>query len=171
MKRVERGGWVLCHGGSMLFAFRFTQAAQWDNPNTREKLDLLRCDAMHGGWILETTPLAPFAGGGVDVELGKFGDALLARTKLGDTTKAAPPSLTFTNLKGDTLSLRWKPLEPPVKDECLLNGKPVRYDLIPLLRTNGALHPNGGPLTLQSGTRSLVYDFKKWAINSTTPKP
>lgn len=171
VKRIERGGWVLCHGGSMLFAFRFTEPAKWDKPDTREKLDLLRCDAPRAGWILETSPLAPFAGGGVDAELEKFSDALLSKTKVTAATNASPPQLTFTNLRGQTLSLRWKPLEPPVKDECLLNGKTVRYDLIPLLATNGAHHPNGGALTLQFGAQTRVYDFKKWTVSESTAAP
>lgn len=171
VRRVERGGWVLCHGGSMLFAFRFTQPAKWDKPDAREKLDLLRCDAMRGGWILETSPLAPFAGGGVDAELARFGDALLAKTKIADHTNTAPAQLAFTNLKGDMLSIRWKPLEPPLKDECQLNGQPARYDLIPLLRAPGAEHPNGGALTLRLGARTRVYDFKQWTITDGATAP
>jgi hypothetical protein len=163
VKRIEHDGWVLSHGGSMLFAFRFTEPAKWDKPNLREKLDLLRCDAQRGGWILETSPLAAFAGGGVDAELEKFGDAL-SHTKFISNTNSSPPQLTYTNLRGNALSLLWKPLEPPVKDECLLNGKPVRYDLIPLLSTQGAHHPNGGNLTVQADGRKRVYDFKNWTI-------
>ena len=164
VKRIERDGWVLCHGGTMLFAFRFTEPAKWDKPNPRENLDLLRCDAQRGGWILETSPLAPFAGGGVDAELAKFCDALRSKTKFVATTNVSPPKLTFINLRGHTLSLRWKPAEPMVKDECQVDGQPVRYDLFPLLKTNGANHPNGGVLTLEVNGKMRVYDFKKWTI-------
>lgn len=169
VKRTERDGWVLCHGGSMLFAFRFTEPAKWDKPDQREKLDLLRCDAQRGGWILETSPLAPFAGGGTDAELDKFANALRTKTKFTASTNASPPKLSFTNLRGNTLSLRWKPAEPMVKDECQVNGKPVRYDLFPLLKTNGAHHPNGGALSLESGRRVRTYDFKKWTITESLP--
>lgn len=169
VKRIERDGWVLCHGGSMLFAFRFTEPAKWDKPDTRERLDLLRCDAMRGGWILETSPLAPYAGGGVDTELTKFGDALLAKTKFTAATNTSPPSLTFTNLKGRTLSLRWKPLEPALKDECLVDGKPVAYQSFPRLSTSNTLHPPTGALTLKAGSQSRVYDFKKWTITPGSP--
>ena len=165
VKRVERDGWVLCHGGSMLFAFRFTQAAKWDKPDTRERLDLLRCDALRAGWILETSPLAPFAGGGVEAELKRFGDALAARTKVVASTTASPPSLKFTNLEGRTLSLRWKPLEPALKDECLVDGKPVPYQSFPRLSTANTLYPAVGVLTLKAGGQSRVYDFKQWTIS------
>ena len=148
----------------MLFAFRFTEAAKWDRPDTREKLDLLRSDAPRGAWILETSPLAPYAGEGVDAELAKFGDAVLGRTRFTATTDTSPPKLTFTNLRGHTLSLRWKPLETPLKDECLVDGKPAAYQSFPLLGTAGAHHPNGGALTLSYGGKSRVYDFKKWTV-------
>ena len=49
-----------------------------------------------------------------------------------------------------------------------MDGKPVRYDLFPLLETQGAHHPNGGVLTLKSGNLSRVYDFKKWSITETS---
>jgi hypothetical protein len=173
VKRVERDGWVLCHGGTILFAFRFTAPAARDKPNTNEKLNLLRCDAPRAGWILETSPPAPFAGGGVEAELRKFGDALRQRTKWKDLTTTSPPQITFTNLRGHTLSLRWKPAEPPVTDECQVDGKPVRYDLFPLLAAPGAQHPNEGNLTLQAAGRTRVYDFKKWTVPpaSTPPSP
>ena len=164
VKRIERDGWVLCHGGSMLFAFRFTEAAKWDKPDTRERLDLLRCDALRTGWILETSPLAPFAGGGVEAELKKFGDTLQAKTNIAAATQTSPPSLKFTNLKGRTLSLRWKPLEPSLKDECLVDGKPVAYQSFPRLSTAGTLYPPTGVLTLKAGSRTRVYDFKNWTV-------
>ena len=171
VKRIERGGWVICHGGSMLFAFRFTAPAVWDKPNTRERLDLLRCDAMRAGWILETSPLAPFAGGGVDAELSKFGDALLAKTRIKSSTGVSPPALSFTNLCGNTLGIRWKPLEKPIQNACELNGNPVRYEAFPLLATYGTRHPNGGSLTLKAGPRTRVYDFKKWTILDSPASP
>ena len=111
VRRAERDGWVLCHGGSMLFAFRFTQPAKWGKPNPKEHLDLYDCDAARGGWILETTPLAPFAGGGVEAELKRFGDALASKTQITDNTNTSPPRLVFTNLKGHKLDLLWKPME------------------------------------------------------------
>ena len=40
--KTAREGWILCHGGTMLFAFRFMGPARWDKPDTREKLELWR---------------------------------------------------------------------------------------------------------------------------------
>lgn len=164
VRRLEKDGWVLCHGGGMLFAFRFTGPSRWDKPNTRENLDLLLCDSRRGGWILETSKLAPFAGGGPDAELQRFGEAVVSRTRIGGKVSGSPPRLVFKNLEGSTLDLTWKPLPDPLKDECKLNGKPVDYSKFPLLQAPGVMQPSGGPLTIAAGSRSRVWDFAKWNI-------
>jgi hypothetical protein len=164
VKRMEKDGWILCHGGSMLFAFRFTEPSRWDKPNTREQLDLYLCDARRGGWILETSKLAPFAGGGPDAELQRFGEAMAGRTRIDGDTSQSPPRLMFRNLAGNTMELTWKPLADPLSDQCRLNGKPVDYSRFPLLRTVGVNQPSGGPLKITAGSRSRTWDFKTWAI-------
>ena len=166
LKRTARDGWIICHGGSMLFAFRYTQPAKWGPPITREMLDLYDCDAPRGGWILETAPIATYAGGGTDAELQRFGDALLSKTKITDKTNSSPPRLTFTNLKGRTLDLTWKPMDAPLKDQCLVDGKLLDYSRFNLLETSNAFQPNQGPLTLMLGDARRVYDFKAWTVRN-----
>lgn len=165
VKRTEEDGWILCHGGSMLFAFRFTEPARWDKPNKRENLELYLCEARRGGWILETSPLAPFAGGGPDAELQRFGKAIASRTRIGGDPRQSPPRLLFKNLDGHTMDLTWKPLPDPLRDECKLNGKAIDYSQFPLLRAPGVLQPSGGPLTITAGSRSRTWDFKTWTIS------
>lgn len=162
--RKESDGWILCHGGSMLFAFRFTEPSRWDKPNTREGLDLLRCDARRGGWILETSPLAPFAGGTPEAELQRFGEALVSRTKISGETGQSPPRLTFKNLAGRTLDVTWKTLPEPLKDQCKLDGKPVDYSKFPQLQSPGVIQQSGGPLTITAGGALRIWDFKTWTI-------
>ena len=173
IKRTEKDGWVLCHGGSMLFAFSLIGPSRWDKPIPRENLELLLCEERRGGWILETSTLAPFAGGGPDAELQRFGEAIAKRTQIGGDVQKSPPRLAFKNLAGHTLDLTWKPLQDPLKDECRLNGKAVDYAKFPQLQTNGVIQPSGGPLTITAGSRSRTWDFKKWQIRdertATTP--
>jgi hypothetical protein len=164
VKRTEKDGWIFCHGGSMLFAFRFTVPARWDKPIPRESLEIYLCDSRRAGWILETSPLAPFAGGGPDAELQRFAEAIATRTRIGGDTNQSPPRLIFKNLEGHTLDLTWKPLVDPMTDQCKLNGKPVDYAKFPQLSTPGVSQPTGGPLTITSGSRSRTWDFKKWTI-------
>jgi hypothetical protein len=162
--KTEQNGWIVCHAGSMLFAFRFMGHARWDKPNTRERLDLWRCDDKRGGWILETSPLSKFAGGGVKEELRRFGDALL-RCEIRDQTRQSPPKLHYRNIHGDLMEITWKNLPDPLKDQCLVNGKPLRLDEYSLLKCPLADQPNGGSLTLSlANGGSVVYDFKNWKI-------
>ncbi len=162
--RTERNGWIICHGGSMLFAFRFMGAARWDKPDTRERLELLRCDDRRGGWILETSPLSHFAGGGAQQELQRFSDALL-RCNIKDQTKQSPPKLSYQNIYGTTMDITWKPLVDPLRDECRVNGKSLRLEEFSLLKCPHANQPNGGNLTLSAPNgNSITYDFKNWKI-------
>ncbi|MBN8459372.1 MAG: hypothetical protein J0M04_16205 [Verrucomicrobia bacterium] len=164
VSRRERDGWILCHGGGMLFAFRFTEPALWGKPNTRENLELWRCNARRGGWVLETSDLKPFAGGGPEAELQRFGQALAERTRLTAATGNSPPRLLFRNLRGRTLDILWKPLSDKLTDQCKVDGKAVRYDDFPLLGAPNASQESGGPLTLTVGGRKRVWDFDKWTI-------
>ena len=167
--RQERDGWVLCHGGSALFAFRFLQPAHWGKFDARDQLDLYECDAPRGGWVLETSPLAPFAGGGPAAELARFADAL-AKTKISGDVGATPPRVVFTDIAGHTLDLQWHPPGEDYAGQCLLDGKPMDYSSYPLLVTPGVRQEIGGPLilTLPGGGRR-TYDFQQWKVTQTGP--
>jgi hypothetical protein len=91
VKRIERDGWILCHNGSMLMAFRSIKPCKWGKKWGSN--DMLWCEARRNGWVLETSPLEPFAGGGVDAELDRFAAALKSRTSLDTpaSTATRPP--------------------------------------------------------------------------------
>ena len=166
--RQERDGWVMCHAGSMLFAFRYLQPARWGKADARERLDLYESDSQRGGWILETSPLAPFAGGSRAAELGRFADAL-AKTRIGGDINANPPRVTFTNIAGHTLNLSWHPPGEVYAGQCVLDGKPVDYSTYPLLAMPGVVQPVGRPLTLaRVGGGKRVYDFTQWKVTEAT---
>lgn len=176
IKRIERDGWVFCHGGTMLFAFRFTKPAQFLKgkdgidliTHGRDQVARYECGAQRGGWILETSSLSPFAGGDIDEELEKFASAIAAKTKISGDTTANSPHLIFKNLAGHTLDLKWHPIGEPYQNQCLLDGKPVDYSNYPLLGGPNVHQPNGGPLTLTIGNKKRVYDFKKWTARTTS---
>lgn len=170
VKRIERGGWIVCHGGSMLFAFRFVQPAHWAKHDAREQLDLYESDAPRNGWVLETSPLAPFAGGGVDAELERFAAALAAKAKVAGDVTASPPRVIFTNLAGHTLDLAWHAPGEPYRGQCVVDGAPVDYSKYPLLGTPNISQPNGGAMVAQlPGLRTVTYDFKTWRVNGKSP--
>lgn len=166
VRRYERAGWVFCHGGTMLFAFRSVRLAQWDKPDVREHLDLLECDARCNGWVLETSPLARFAGGGVQKELDRFADAILEKTGIAGDVTASSPELIFTNLDGHTLDLHWHPPAERYAGQCVLDGKALNYDF-PLLSAPGLEQSLGGPMAVVTGSTRRVYDFFHWRVSVT----
>jgi hypothetical protein len=148
----------------MLFAFRSAIPASWIKSNEKLGLDLLECDARRNGWILETSPLKPFAGGGLEAELNRFAEAVLTKTKISGDVAASPPRLIFTNLAGRTLDLRWHPPAEKYSGQCVLDGRPVDY-AFPLLSANGLEQPLGGPLTLTlPDGKKRTYDFHNWRV-------
>lgn len=163
LKRIEKGGWIFCHNGAMLMAFRSVRPCAWGKPWSGN--DMLWCEARKNGWVLETSELAPFAGGGVDAELGRFAEAVLAKTRIDaagiDDEK---PCLRYTALSGRTLELTWMAHTEPYRGQCKVDGKIIDYHAWPLF-DNPWVHQdlNSPVLTLKHGGRTLTYDFNRWA--------
>ncbi len=146
LARIEREGWICAHGGTVLFAFRSLTPAKWIAPDRRNGLDLYATDTARGAWILETSPVAPFAGGGPAAELDRFATALTTRSRIGADLKADRPRLAFTNLSGHRLALTWQPPETPTPALALIDDQPLRFDDDPRLRvTTRSGHPHPLP--------------------------
>ena len=102
VKRIEKDGWVFCHAGSMLFGF-FASSPTSGTKSWGDH-DMLWCDARKNGWILETSELAPFAGGGADAELDRFAEAVITENQARCFRhRRAGPSMTYRALSGKTL--------------------------------------------------------------------
>lgn len=131
--RIERDGWVCAHGGSVLFAYRSLTPSTWLKPDTREGLDRYATapDAARGGWILETSPVSPFAAATPEAELAAFAAALAARTRFTTDLSATPLRLQFTNLVGRRLDLTWKPPAATYKGECRVDDTVIDYPSFP----------------------------------------
>lgn len=161
--RKQRDGWVLCHGGSVLFAFRFTGEANWSTVNFKERLELYRSPARHGGWVLETAAVADFAGGGAEAVLDRFGNAVATKTRLSGDAAASPPRVAFTNLTGHKLELDWHPPGEPYTNRCRVDGTVIDYDGYPLLQAPAVSQELNGSLTVaptDDDRRTL--DFGTW---------
>jgi len=163
-KRLNNGGWVFCHGGSVLFAFRYLQPSYWGSPRNKEKCDVLRSDSRQNGWVLQTAPVTDFTGGGVDAELTKFANAVLTGTKL-DTSKfnAATPRFSYRSLTGHILDITYRAHKEAYNSQHLIDGQPVDYKAFPLFGNPWVTQPFGGDkLTVAHGRKTLTYDFKNW---------
>ena len=163
VKRIEGSGWVFCHNGSMLMAFRSIKPYTWDTTKWNE-CDLLWCNARKNGWIVETSELSAFAGGGVDLELSKFADSILAKTAIVETEiDLANPKLTYRSLNGTTLELTYLPHRAKYSDQCRIDGKSVDYESWPLHRSDWVEQAiDGTVLKIQAGRKSLKFDFDNW---------
>ncbi len=164
VKRIEKSDWVFCHGGSVLFAFRYLQPAYWDKPRVKERCDILRSDSRNNGWVLETSPVAPYAGGGVDEELKRFADAVLAKTKLDSAAIDTPkPAFTYISLSGHRLAITYRPHNEAYARQHLIDGEPVNYAAYPLFGNPWVQQKMGGDLlTIRHGEKIVNYDFKRW---------
>jgi hypothetical protein len=161
VKRIEKDGWVFCHNGSMLMGFRSVKPYRWGKKWGNH--DMLWCDARRNGWILETSPLKPFAGGGVDAELDRFAQAVLARTKIdASAIDAENPSMKYRTLSGKLMEFQWQPHKEPYKDHLKVDGKPLVFSQ-EILHENPMVHQKtGGPLIIGHNGKKLTYDFEKW---------
>lgn len=164
VKRLEKDGWVFCHGGTVLFAFRYLQPSSWGPHRDKEMCDVLRSDSRKNGWVLETSPVAPFAGGGVDAELARFAAAVSAKTKTDASgINAATPRFSYRSLTGHLLDITFRGHKEAYAGQHLIDGKPVDYTSFPMFGNPWVKQAhNGDTLTIQHGNRSLAYDFKKW---------
>lgn len=164
VKRIERDGWVCCHAGSILFAFHLFGDSRWTDPRAKERCDVLTSDARRTGWILETSPLEPFADGGIDAELDRFAAAVVARTAVDASRLAMErPRLLFTSLSGHVLDITYRPHGEPYASQHTINGTAVDYDSFPLLGNPWVKQAlDGDDLVIEHGTDTLRYDFRTW---------
>jgi hypothetical protein len=165
LKRIEKSGWVFCHNGSMLMGFLSVKPCKWGKKWGRH--DMLWCDQRQNGWILETSELKPFAGGGIDAELDRFATACLQKTKLdARAVDQAIPSMTYRNLAGRLMEFHWQPHSESYKDHQKIDGRPVTFSREFLYQNPWVSQKVGGPLTIRHGKSVLTYDFKKWTRTS-----
>jgi hypothetical protein len=166
LKRIERKGWVFCHNGSMLMAFHCIKPWKWGKKWGNH--DMLWCEARQNGWVLETAPLADFAGGGVDAELERFATAVMEKTRLKtDAVDSPVPMLAYRTLKGDILEFRWQPHAETYDGHQRVNGRPVVFDTTYLHRNHWVVQKVNGPLNIRFGDRRLVIDFDTWTKTAT----
>lgn len=164
VRRIEKDGWVFCHGGSVLFAFRYAQPSHWEKHREKENCDVLRSEPRNNGWILQTAPSAEYAGGGTDAELMHFADSVILKVRFDTTAIDAPrPKITARALDGTILEITHRPHKESYKDQHRINGKAVDYQKFPLFGNPWVSQVLGGDrLEIRHGGNRLVYDFTSW---------
>jgi hypothetical protein len=162
--RREEAGWVFCHGGSMLFAFRYLTPATWGKSRDKEQVDVLTTEARTTGWILETSPLAAFAGGDAHAELDRFAQAIQAHVQVDAVgLTQAVPRFAVTALSGHRLDLVFRPFGIPYSDQQRIDGQPIPYATFPLLGNPWMQQPLGADrVVVTREGHALTYDFAAW---------
>lgn len=166
VKRVEKGGWVFCHNGSMLMGYHCIKPWKWGKKWGNH--DMLWCEARRNGWVLETSELKPFAGGGVDAELDRFATAVMTKTQLDASgVDAEIPMMKYRTLAGKLMEFRWQPHKEAYGDHLKVDGVPLVFSQELLHRNPMVYQKTGGPLLIQVGGKRLSYDFVKWTKSET----
>ena len=168
MKRIEKAGWVFCHNGSMLMGFYCVKPYTWGK-KPWNGADMLWCEARTNGWILETSEVKPFAGGGVDAELNRFAEAVLGKTTVDARgIDQASPMLRYKTLSGREMELTWLPHKARYAGEAKVDGKAVDYQSWPLFKNPWVYQEvNSSMLQITYGQRRLTYDFANWTRQET----
>jgi hypothetical protein len=166
--RLERDGWIFCHGGSVLFAFRGVEPGSWGKP--QYDCDVMWFEQRTNGWVLDTSPVEPYAGGEPRMELARFADAILKSNRLTADLSAKPPRLTYHALSGDTLDITHLPLNTPHTNQHRINNTPVNYNTWPLMGNLWvAQQPDSPTLRIEHSGKSLTYNFDTWTRSDGAP--
>ena len=169
--RIERDGWVFCHAGSMLFAFRSAEPCTWGS-NKKENVDVYGCDVPKNAWVLETSELDPYRGGSTNDELNRFAESILTRTSFDlSQLSEKQPKVKFRNLAGEPMELTFQTAGLP-QDAVRIAGKPVHWRDFAVFDNPWMQQAIGSrQLTLTHGSSTLVYDFTKWTKTPATFSP
>lgn len=133
-KRIEKNGWIICHTGTMLFAFKTTEPYQWTNNSYKIKnhdvLILKNENCRKGSWVLETTEITPdIKGKNPEEELNKLASKLEKLTELKTINyNSETPEILYKSLDGETLDITYFAPTIPNSDQYKVNGKVIRIN-------------------------------------------
>jgi hypothetical protein len=129
--RVESDGWVFCHTGTMMFAFKTLEPTTWQSTRFDVKdhdvLTLQDTTSRKGSWVLETTEITEkFKAGSREEELNLFKNEVLTKTSIQTVNyNTDSPTLKYTSLDGDVLELTFFPPSSAYNNYYKVNGIPL----------------------------------------------
>lgn len=140
VKKINGLQWILCHTGSMMFAFATPE--EWTFEVSGGKYDIKAHDVLilkdkkrrRGSWVLETTEITEQykdARGDMKAELENFANDIRKKIKFNcssDYETGETPGISYTNLQGNTLELTFFSPETAYSGQYKLNGNPVKLN-------------------------------------------
>ncbi|MDP4096219.1 hypothetical protein OIN60_05470 [Paenibacillus sp. P96] len=162
---VERNGWIFFHAGKVMLAVRTAKPYNWTCGTESWRYGglerALRSDGAKNGVIVETAPVAGYAGGTALSELERFIEAVLSNTVVDFSgIDGANPRIYYKSLTGAEMEIVYGTSRK-------INGKAVSYTNWPLL-DNPWMHQdyNSSKLVLKHGLETRTYDFLNWTVTT-----
>lgn len=162
-------GRIFLHYGSVLIAVSATQTFDWDPESgitapaspPREGDSEFRIRAASCAVAIETAAPADLSAPTPAVQLGKFREAILAKSALVLTAEK-PSSATYRNRHGDSLECTFNGVDK-------VNGTALDYSAWPTSESPWTSQKSPlAPLTVTAGKATRTYDFSKWQLQDGT---
>ncbi|WP_438446021.1 hypothetical protein [Gorillibacterium sp. sgz5001074] len=167
-RKMETGGWLFAHGGTVLFALRFAKPYEWICETTRSAAlpihGRVRSMGLHHAVIVETADAsAPDTDPeGQQAELNAYAERILAGTEavfhgMEDGGKE-PTGVVYRAADGDLLELEYD-------GDRRVNGSPVNEAQWPLICNPWVFSGvETGRLTIQADGWRREYDYREWTV-------
>lgn len=170
VKEINGMRWVLCHTGSMMFAFTTPEAWDFDTVDGKytikdhDVLTLKDRNRRRGSWVLETTEITrqyKDAQGNQEKELAKFAGDISKKTKFTRSTDyetSDTPAISYTNIQGDVLELTFFSPETAYAGQYKVNGKTVKLNTEYISRSDYMQQKAGSNMVqfyTKEGTKTL----------------
>ncbi|MEL5894742.1 hypothetical protein AAE250_14760 [Bacteroides sp. GD17] len=160
VKNIHGLQWILCHTGSMMFAFCTPEAWTFETTNGKYAIEdhdvlvLKDKKRRRGSWVLETTEITDAykdAQGNLKAELENFATDIRNKVRFtlsADYETSDTPAISYTNLQGDTLELTFFSPETAYNGQYKLNGTPVQLNTTYISRSKYMEQKAGSNLLL-----------------------
>lgn len=178
IKVIEEDGWVFCHGGDMLLAFKTMKPYVWGEDKTINAVahKTIRSNYTKNGVYVDTALTEEFMAAGEDSlssaeraanELARFAAAVKRGTTI-DTSRLedANPAISVTTRLGETVSITYC-------GDRVVNGVVQNYTSGWPTFDGPYMHQdyNGRYLLLQHGGEARQYDFSSWTVAAPVDSP
>jgi hypothetical protein len=166
LRKETEDGWILCHTGSMMFAFKSNEPCCWNKSDfVRDGYDILALkdkNCRKGSWILQTTEITPeLKANSMDEELKKFETLLRKNTniKLIDY-ESSHPQIDYTSINGDKIELTFFGPTEAYNNQYVINHRPVVFDKKYIFDSPYVKQKYGEPeMTIVRGGKTLKLDL------------
>lgn len=174
LKRIEnKDGWVLCHTGSMMFAFKTIEPYTWNNPNNPKQFQIKDHDILtlkdtlqrRGAWLLETTEItSEYAGMSKKEQLEKFSKKLTSTKRFetsSDYSTSVTPRIKYYSLDGDTLDITFFPPNTLYSNQYIINNKAICFSNEYIFKNDFMEQQNNSDTLFLKGADSKIVWYKE----------